>query len=121
MSSTRNTEVPVTEDPARPSEGDERPDHAANAQWLKDNPGAMPQVGDGRWAVYDRAGQLLGHLVGDGPTRDTRFQAISVAAEEPPPGQAPASGITLHDAGACLLDASAGETPPGESTGDRAP
>jgi hypothetical protein len=66
----------------------------------------MPQVGAGRWAVYDRAGHLRGHLVGDGPTRDTRFKAIAEANEWMPPGEAPGGyGITLHDAGAHLLDA----------------
>ncbi|GAA2861741.1 hypothetical protein [Nonomuraea rubra] len=104
MSSARNTEVQATGDPAQPDEADERPDHAANAQWLKDNPDAMPQVGDGRWAVYDRTGRLRGHLVGNGPTRDTRFQAISATTEGLPVDQAPACGITLHDAGARLLD-----------------
>jgi hypothetical protein len=91
------------------NEIDKRPDHAANAQWLKDNPAAMPQVGAGRWAVYDRASQLRGHLVGEGPTRDTRFKAIIATNEWTPPGHAPGgSGITLHDAGAHLLDGGRG-------------
>lgn len=62
----------------------------------------MPQVSAGRWAVYDRAGLLCGHLVGDGPTRDARFRAIAIAKvqTEAPDGY----GITLHDAGAHLLD-----------------
>ncbi|MGN9845153.1 hypothetical protein ACTMTI_44220 [Nonomuraea sp. H19] len=91
--------------PAQPNEAGERPDHAANAQWLKDNPDSMPQVGAGRWDVYDRAGHLRGHLVGDGPTRDTRFKAIAATKERTPPGDAPGGyGITLHDAGAHLLD-----------------
>ncbi|MEV4571306.1 hypothetical protein AB0K12_46805 [Nonomuraea sp. NPDC049419] len=89
-------------------EADERPDHAANAQWLKDNPDAMPQVGAGRWAVYDRDSHLLGHLVGDGPTRDTRFRAISATQEGAPDDRALGHGITLHDAGAHLLDAGLG-------------
>lgn len=80
--------------------GDERPSHADNAQWLKDNPDAMPQVDGDRWAVYDRAGHLRGHLVGDGPTRDTRFRAIPERPSSGPVG----TGITLHDAGAHLLD-----------------
>ncbi|WP_043629050.1 hypothetical protein [Nonomuraea candida] len=104
MSSARNTSDQATGDPARPDEADERPDHAANAQWLKDNPDAMPQVGDGRWAVYDRAGRLRGHLVGDGPTRETRFKAMSATSEGATAGQERAYGITLHDAGARLLD-----------------
>ncbi|MBO3751406.1 hypothetical protein J5X84_35490 [Streptosporangiaceae bacterium NEAU-GS5] len=79
-------------------------EHAANAQWLKDNPAAMPQVSAGRWAVYDRAGRLRGHLVGNGPTRDTRFTAT--ASGKRSSGSAPDGyGITLHDAGAHLLDA----------------
>lgn len=78
-----------------------RPDkaeHAVNAQWLKDNPSAMPQVGVDRWAVYDREGNLRGHLIGGGPTRDTRFKAVEDGASD-------SHGITLHDAGAHLLDA----------------
>jgi hypothetical protein len=100
MSSARNTESQAV---AEPTQLDERAEHAANAQWLKDNPTAMPQVSAGRWAVYDRAGRLCGHLVGDGPTRETRFKAVM--AENDSPGSAPGSyGITLHDAGAHLLD-----------------
>ena len=102
MSSARKTEGQVTEEPA---ELDERAEHAANAQWLKDNPTAMPQVSAGRWAVYDRAGRLCGHLVGDGPTRETRFKAVTAENGSMAPGSAPGSyGITLHDAGAHLLD-----------------
>jgi hypothetical protein len=109
MSSARSTEDHDVMEPAEPDETDKRPDHAANAQWLKDNPAAMPQVGAGRWAVYDRAGHLRGHLVGDGPTRDTRFKAITVTSESTPPIDAPGGyGITLHDAGAHLLDAGVG-------------
>lgn len=108
MSSARRTEDPTVMEPAEPNKADEQPDHAANAQWLKDNPAAMPQVGAGRWAVYDRAGHLRGHLVGDGPTRDTRFKAVTATNERTPPGDPPAGyGITLHDAGACLLDTGA--------------
>jgi hypothetical protein len=85
---------------------DERAEHAANAQWLKDNPDAMPLVSAGRWAVYDRQGRLCGHLVGNGPTLDTRFKATAAANEWIPAEGAPDSyGITLHDAGAHLLDA----------------
>ncbi|GAA3611413.1 hypothetical protein GCM10022419_115550 [Nonomuraea rosea] len=103
MSSTHTTEGQTAMEPARPNGAGKQPDHAANAQWLKDNPAAMPQAGAGRWAVYDRAGHLRGHLAGDGPTRDTRFQAITA-----PPGDAPIGyGITLHDAGAHLLDTGA--------------
>jgi hypothetical protein len=90
----------TTEDHPVEEQPDERPDHAANAQWLKDNPAAMPQVDSGRWAVYDRTGRLCGHLTGDGPTRDTRFMAIPDTDDSPPSGY----GITLHDAGAHLLD-----------------
>ncbi|WP_146615752.1 hypothetical protein [Nonomuraea aridisoli] len=118
MGSARNTEDSPTGDPSQPNGADERPDHAANAQWLKDNPDAMPQVGAGRWAVYDRAGHLRGHLVGDGPTRDTRFEAISATNEWSPPDQAPGYGITLHDAGAHLLDTSVGDGTPDESIGE---
>ena len=94
------------EEPAAPrNEVDEQAEHAANAQWLKDNPASMPQVSAGRWAVYNRAGLLCGHLVGDGPTRDTRFQAITADNDWMPAGGAPGGyGITLHDAGAHLLD-----------------
>jgi hypothetical protein len=115
MSSARNTEDHATSGLLQADGSEERPDHAANAQWLKDNPAAMPQVGTGRWAVYDRAGHLRGHLVGDGPTRDTRFKAISATNEWSPPDQEPGYGITLHDAGACLLDAGAGGRQPDES------
>jgi hypothetical protein len=102
MSSARKTESQAT---AEPTQSDERAEHAANAQWLKDNPIAMPQVGAGRWAVYDRAGRLCGHLVGGGPTRETRFKAVIAENESMAPGSAPGSyGITLHDAGAHLLD-----------------
>ncbi|MFI6323428.1 hypothetical protein ACIBG8_38285 [Nonomuraea sp. NPDC050556] len=76
----------------------DRADHATNAQWLKDNPDSMPQVGAGRWAVYDREGTLRGHLVGGGPTLETRFKSTSKGAPD-------SFGITLHDAGAYLLDA----------------
>ncbi|GAA0439617.1 hypothetical protein Acor_13780 [Acrocarpospora corrugata] len=87
---------------------DEQAGHAANAQWLKDNPDAMPQVSAGRWAVYDRFGRLCGHLVGNGATRDTRFKAVVVASEWMPTGGTPDGyGITLHDAGAHILDAAA--------------
>ncbi|SEH03593.1 hypothetical protein SAMN05444920_1407 [Nonomuraea solani] len=115
MSSARKTEGHAAEAPSQP---DERSDHAANAQWLKDNPDAMPQVGAGRWAVYDRAGQLLGHLVGDGPTRDTRFKAISATHEGSALDRAPGYGITLHDAGAHLLDTSVGGSPSEDEQGD---
>ena len=110
MSSPRKTEDPATMESAPRTEVDERAEHAANAQWLKDNPASMPQVAAGRWAVYDRAGQLCGHLVGDGPTRDTRFRAINFKAinaddDRVSAAGAPGSfGITLHDAGAHLLD-----------------
>jgi hypothetical protein len=117
MSSARKTEGHAAEATSHPKETDERPDHAANAQWLKDNPDAMPQVGAGRWAVYDRAGHLRGHLVGDGPTRDTRFKAISATHEGPPPDHALGHGITLHDAGAHLLDISVGGRQPEDKTG----
>ncbi|MFC4114462.1 hypothetical protein [Nonomuraea zeae] len=116
MSSPRK--IDATDDAPQPKEADERPDHAANAQWLKDNPDAMPQVGAGRWAVYDRLGHLLGHLVGDGPTRDTRFKAISETNEWSPADRPPGYGITLHDAGAHLLDTSVGGGQPEESKGD---
>ncbi|MEO3861216.1 hypothetical protein [Acrocarpospora sp. B8E8] len=92
--------------PVQENEADERPDHATNAQWLKDNPDAMPQVSAGRWAVYDRQGQLCGHLVGNGPTLDTRFKATAHL-----PGPPDSFGITLHDAGAHLLDAAGLGTP----------
>ncbi|MEU4580128.1 hypothetical protein ACBI99_01850 [Nonomuraea sp. ATR24] len=105
MSSARKTEGHAAQASSHPNKTAERPDHAANAQWLKDNPASMPQVGTGRWAVYDRAGQLLGHLVGDGPTRDTRFKATSATREGAPADHAVGHGITLHDAGAHLLDA----------------
>jgi hypothetical protein len=108
MSSVRKTEEHPVEELTPPDGADERPDHAANAQWLKDNPDAMPQVGSGRWAVYDRAGLLCGHLVGDGPTRDTRFMAIPEPKEDSPSGY----GITLHDAGAHLLDTSVDDGQP---------
>ncbi|MFI6817821.1 hypothetical protein ACIBG7_35890 [Nonomuraea sp. NPDC050328] len=88
--------------PTGPDAADTPPDHRANAQWLKDNPAALPQVSAGRWAVYDRAGQLRGHLVGDGPTRDTRFRAIAIS--KPQADEPDGAGITLHDAGAHLLD-----------------
>ncbi|MEU4223614.1 hypothetical protein AB0F17_04920 [Nonomuraea sp. NPDC026600] len=96
MSSPRKTEDPATE----------VDEHAANAQWLKDNPASMPQVAAGRWAVYNRAGHLCGHLVGDGPTRDTRFKAINAdnADNDRMPAGGAHFGITLHDAGAHLLD-----------------
>jgi hypothetical protein len=115
MSSARKTDGHAGEAPARQRETDERADHAANAQWLKDNPTAMPQVGAGRWAVYDRAGHLCGHLVGDGPTRDTRFTAVAAANEWMPPDARGGSGITLHDAGAHLLDAAARGNPDDET------
>ncbi|TDD13394.1 hypothetical protein [Nonomuraea diastatica] len=118
MSSARKTEGHAAGAPSPPKEADEQPDHAANAQWLKDNPDAMPQVGAGRWVVYDRAGHLRGHLVGDGPTRDTRFKAISATHEGSPPDHALGYGITLHDAGAHLLDTSVGGGQPEDKTGD---
>ncbi|MFB4267954.1 hypothetical protein [Nonomuraea sp. GTA35] len=118
MSSARKTEGHAAEAPAPPEEADEQPDHAANAQWLKDNPDAMPQVDAGRWVVYDRAGQLRGYLVGDGPTRDTRFKAVSTTQEGTPPDQALGHGITLHDAGAHLLDAGQDGRRPEDDTGD---
>jgi hypothetical protein len=100
MSGARTNDDDVAMDPALRH----ATEHAANAQWLKDNPAAMPQVGAGRWAVYDRTGRLRGHLVGNGPTRDTRFMAT--VGEKPPAGGSPDGyGITLHDAGAHLLDA----------------
>jgi hypothetical protein len=102
MSSAHKTESQAN---AEPAELDERAEHAANAQWLKDNPTAMPQVSAGRWAVYDRAGRLCGHLAGDGPTRETRFKAVIAEYDSMAPGSAPGRyGITLHDAGAHLLD-----------------
>ncbi|MEV0592939.1 hypothetical protein [Nonomuraea cavernae] len=105
--------------PVKPNEAGEQPDHAANAQWLKDNPAAMPQRSAGRWAVYDRAGHLRGHLAGDGPTRDTRFKAIISANDWTPPGDAPVGyGITLHDAGAHLLDTGVLEGSLDEGAGD---
>ncbi|MEU4332843.1 hypothetical protein [Nonomuraea dietziae] len=105
MSSARKNDQHAT-GPGQRNEADERAEHAANAQWLKDNPAAMPQVSAGRWAVYDRAGHLCGHLVGNGPTRDTRFRAIVAASEGIPADGVPDGyGITLHDAGAHLLDA----------------
>ncbi|MEV0381527.1 hypothetical protein [Nonomuraea sp. NPDC050643] len=114
MSSARNTpDLAAAEASAQPEAPDERAVHAANAQWLKDNPDAMPQVGAGRWAVYDRSGHLRGHLVGDGPTRDTRFRATAVPDEKAPSGPEPSGhGITLHDAGAHLLDT--GDDGPGD-------
>ncbi|MBF8187030.1 hypothetical protein ITP53_15050 [Nonomuraea sp. K274] len=115
MSSARKTDDHAGEAPAQRSEIDERAVHTAKAQWLKDNPAAMPQVGAGRWAVYDRAGHLRGHLVDDGLTRDTRFRAIAAVNEWMPPGSPGGSGITLHDAGAHLLDAAEGGDP-GEET-----
>ncbi|MFC5828263.1 hypothetical protein [Nonomuraea insulae] len=118
MSSARKNDDQAIEGPTQPAGSDERPDHAANAQWLKDNPVAMPQVGAGRWAVYDRDGHLRGHLVGGGPTRDTRFKATSATNEWSPPDQAPGYGITLHDAGAHLLDTSVGNGRPDEGAGD---
>jgi len=75
--------------------------HGVNAQWLKDNPSALPQVGPGRWAVYDRTGHLCGHITGDGPTRETRFKAVTAEGE---PVAEDSFGITLPDAGAYLLD-----------------
>lgn len=117
MSSARKTEGLAAVAPSQPKEAGGRPDHAANAQWLKDNPDAMPQVGDGRWAVYDRASHLLGHLVGDGPTRDTHFRAISATQERAPADHALGHGITLHDAGAHLLDAGVGDEHPEDDTG----
>jgi hypothetical protein len=119
MSSARKNHDHATETPVQPNAG-ERAQHAANAQWLKDNADAMPQVGIGRWAVYDRDGHLLGHLVSGGPTRDTRFKAINAADEWMPPGDAPGHyGITLHDAGAHLLDTGAAAgTEPDEEAGD---
>jgi hypothetical protein len=113
------TDLAGPAEPAQPAEPDPQAVHAANAQWLKDNPDAMPQVSAGRWAVYDRAGHLRGHLVGDGPTRDTRFKAT--ASERPPAadvldGDVPDGyGITLHDAGAHLLDAAVGGDLPGKA------
>ncbi|MFG1710430.1 hypothetical protein ACFLIM_45415 [Nonomuraea sp. M3C6] len=108
MSSARKTDDHAATEPVQRNEAGQQAEHAANAQWLKDNPAAVPQVGAGRWAVYDDAGHLRGHLVGDGPTRDTRFKAIAAANEGMPPGSAPGSyGITLHDAGAHLLDGGA--------------
>ncbi|PRX61639.1 hypothetical protein B0I32_1148 [Nonomuraea fuscirosea] len=118
MSSARKIEDHATEAPSQQEEADERPDHAANAQWLKDNPDSMPQVGAGRWAVYDRAHRLRGHLVGDGPTRDTRFQATGVTPEEPGPGHVLGHGITLHDAGAHLLDSGVDGKSPEEKPED---
>jgi hypothetical protein len=112
MSSTRKIEVHADMEPDQPDETVERPDHAANAQWLKDNPAAMPQVSAGRWAVYDRDGHLCGHLIGDGPTRDTRFKATTATDDRTPPDDTPGGyGITLHDAGAHLLDAAGGSLP----------
>ncbi|MBB5076426.1 hypothetical protein [Nonomuraea endophytica] len=105
MSSARTNHDHASTEPAQRNEADGQAEHAANAQWLKDNPAAMPQVGAGRWAVYDREGTLCGHLVGDGPTRDTRFKAIVAADEPASPDDVPSGfGITLHDAGAHLLD-----------------
>ncbi|MGP3962264.1 hypothetical protein ACTWPT_40355 [Nonomuraea sp. 3N208] len=105
MSSARKTGDQAATDPVQRNKADQQAEHAANAQWLKDNPVAVPQVGACRWAVYDNAGHLRGHLVGDGPTRDTRFKAIAAEDEEMPDDSAPgAYGITLHDAGAHLLD-----------------
>ncbi|MFI9559195.1 hypothetical protein [Nonomuraea endophytica] len=107
MSSARTNDDHASTGPAQLSEAEE---HAANAQWLKDNPAAMPQVSAGRWAVYDREGTLCGHLVGDGPTRDTRFKAIVAANEPTSSDDAPSGyGITLHDAGAHLLDTAAAQ------------
>ncbi|MGP4103585.1 hypothetical protein [Nonomuraea sp. KM90] len=111
MSSARENDNQVDEAPDSRSETDARPGHAANAQWLKDNPDAMPQVDAGRWAVYDRAGRLCGHLVGDGPTRDTRFRAVAADDDWMPAGSPGGTGITLHDAGAHLLDAATGGDP----------
>jgi hypothetical protein len=87
---------------------DVRVGHGANAQWLKDNPSALPQVGPGRWAVYDRTGHLCGHITGDGPTRETRFKAVTAEGE---PVAEDSFGITLPDAGAYLLDVAASGEP----------
>ncbi|MGW0802423.1 hypothetical protein [Nonomuraea sp. NPDC002799] len=113
MSSPRKTDDDTAaEAPAERSEADRQAEHADNAQWLKDNPDAMPQVDGGRWAVYDRDGHLCGHLVGDGPTRDTRFKAIAESGTGTPPDDgAGGYGITLHDAGAHLLDATLHDDP----------
>jgi hypothetical protein len=101
MISAQKSDNHAANAPSRRSEADEQAEHTVNAQWLKDNPDAMPQVGAGRWAVYDRDGHLCGHLVGNGPTRDTRFKATATESPDAPGG----FGITLHDAGAHLLDA----------------
>ncbi|MEV0161670.1 hypothetical protein [Nonomuraea fuscirosea] len=118
MSSARNTEGHTAEALSQQEEADEQPDHAANAQWLKDNPDSMPQVGAGRWAVYDRAHRLRGHLVGDGPTRDARFKATSATRDGAGPDQVLGHGITLHDAGAHLLDHSVDGRRPEEKPED---
>ncbi|MEW9532435.1 hypothetical protein [Microbispora sp. NPDC049125] len=108
MSSARTENDQAVMEPARRAEVDERAEHAANAQWLKDNPAAVPQTSAGNWDVYDRVGHLCGHLVGNGPTRDTRFKAIAAVNEwMPAAGMPDAYGITVNDAGAHLLDAAA--------------
>ncbi|MFC5822585.1 hypothetical protein [Nonomuraea insulae] len=119
MNGARKTEAHAAGGRSQPNGADESPDHAANAQWLKDNPVAMPQVGAGRWAVYDRDGHLRGDVVSGGPTRDTRFKATSATNEWSPTDQAPGYGITLHDAGAYLLDTSVSSGRPDEGEGGR--
>jgi hypothetical protein len=67
--------------------------------------------------VYDRTGHLCGHITGDGPTRETRFKAVTAEGE---PVAEDSFGITLPDAGAYLLDvAGHGEREQAAGRGER--
>ncbi|WP_336207256.1 hypothetical protein [Nonomuraea sp. LPB2021202275-12-8] len=113
MSTVRDSNGSAAVEDTQQSQAGKQFDHASHAQWLKDNPAALPQVSAGHWAVYDREGRLCGHLTGDGPTRETRFKAVTEASGETTPDS---YGITLHDAGAYLLDAGMHDDP---EEGDR--
>ena len=66
----------------------------------------LERISDNYWTVYDGTDRELGSLLGGGPTRSTRWKAISVSNGHMDPDAAPAVGYAgSRDAAAELLEA----------------
>lgn len=79
---------------------------ADNREWLRANPGALERVGvHNYWTVTDRDGNYAGDVLGDGPTKETRFKAIHVNDQWMNPEEAPAVayGTSKEEAAAHLI------------------
>jgi len=78
-------------------------DRAERIAWVKANPSALRRITGDYFEVTGRNGRVGGHVLGDGPTRDTAYKAIDIRNEAIAPEYAPGGYAPTRDEAAAML------------------